>query len=111
MISRAHSQRPAAIRAAPTRRCGPQGGAQAGDGDFRGVQAVAQGSTQERKGCGAAEVGELFLCLWIALFLGCKVSWPSGKGSHCASRARVQPQKEATLTLTPVEKSLPQCSV
>lgn len=39
----------------------PQGGAQAGDDDFRGVQAVAHSSIREGKGCGAAGAAEFFL--------------------------------------------------
>lgn len=58
----------------------PQGSAQAGDGDFRGVQAVVNGSIQEGKGCGVAGVGELFVCLWITLFLAAKSLCHQAKG-------------------------------
>lgn len=61
MISRAHSQHPAEAEQAPRRRV-PQGGAQPGDGDCRGVQAVVRGSIEGR-GCGAAALGEVFVCL------------------------------------------------
>jgi len=79
-----------------------------------GFQAVADGSAQEQKACGATGVGEpeLLACLWIIWFLGCKVTWSSGKGvSLCPSDLCPAPNRSFLDTdfsgkiLTPVSRA------